>query len=225
MQTNLKAMRKYDAGLILITLVAVVAFVSVLFNLSPNTSATPRFSQLTYLNVDNGNALDFTTITRTPLTDWTPISSPINLGMNTSVHWFSMVIAPTQSNESRFLLHIDYPLLDSLDEALDQKLAESLIESALENLKQQEELQQFENMKMSMRIQHALNKALKLEGLREIVVEESLEPDEEREGNSVKYSPPLLDNPEEEVPVESGNEHQRRRPSPPKRSSPDGKED
>ena len=77
MQTNLKAMRKYDAGLILITLVAVVAFVSVLFSLSPNTSATPRFSQLTYLNVDNGNALDFTTITQTPLTDWTPISSPI----------------------------------------------------------------------------------------------------------------------------------------------------
>jgi Tfp pilus assembly protein PilE len=37
MQTNLKAMRKYDAGLILITLVAVVAFVSVLFSLSPNT--------------------------------------------------------------------------------------------------------------------------------------------------------------------------------------------
>ena len=100
-------MRKYDAGLILITLVAVVAFVSVLFSLSPNTSATPRFSQLTYLNVDNGNALDFTTITQTPLTDWTPISSPINLGMNTNVHWFSMVIAPTQSNESRFLLHID----------------------------------------------------------------------------------------------------------------------
>ena len=118
MQTNLKAMRKYDAGLILITLVAVVAFVSVLFSLSPNTSATPRFSQLTYLNVDNGNALDFTTITQTPLTDWTPISSPINLGMNTNVHWFSMVIAPTQSNESRFLLHIDYPLLDSLDVAI-----------------------------------------------------------------------------------------------------------
>ena len=39
MQTNLKAMRKYDAGLILITLVAVVAFVSVLFSLSPNTRA------------------------------------------------------------------------------------------------------------------------------------------------------------------------------------------
>ena len=118
MQTNLKAMRKYDAGLILITLVAVVAFVSVLFSLSPNTSATPRFSQLTYLDVDNGNALDFTTITQTPRTDWTPISSPINLGMNTNVHWFSMVIAPTQSNESRFLLHIDYPLLDSLDVAI-----------------------------------------------------------------------------------------------------------
>ena len=51
MQTNLKAMRKYDAGLILITLVAVVAFVSVLFSLSPNTSATPRISQLTNLDV------------------------------------------------------------------------------------------------------------------------------------------------------------------------------
>ena len=85
MQTNLKAMRKYDAGLILITVVAVVTFVSVLLNLSPTTTTSPRYSQLTYLTEDNSETLDFNRVTQIPLSDWAPISSPINLGMNTDV--------------------------------------------------------------------------------------------------------------------------------------------
>jgi len=127
MQTNLKAMRKYDAGLILITVVAVVTFVSVLLNLSPTTSTSERYSQLTYLTEDNSETLDFNRVTQIPLSDWAPISSPINLGMNTDVHWFSMVIAPTQSTESRFLLHIDYPLLDNLDVAVYSHIGSSPI--------------------------------------------------------------------------------------------------
>lgn len=118
MQTNLKAMRKYDAGLILITALAVVAFAIVLLNLSPASSLSPRFSQLTYLTETQGTTLDFNSVVQTPTSEWTQVSSPVNLGMNTDVHWFSMVVEPKKSSQSRFLLHIDYPLLDNLDVAV-----------------------------------------------------------------------------------------------------------
>ena len=118
MQTNLKAMRKYDAGLILITVLAVVAFVLVLLNLSPGTSLSPRFSQLTYLKETEGASLDFNSVIQIPTSEWTQVSPPVNLGMDTGVHWFSMIVQPTQSNQSRFLLHVDYPLLDNLDVAV-----------------------------------------------------------------------------------------------------------
>ena len=118
MQTNLKAMRKYDAGLILITALAVVTFALVLLNLSPATSLSPRFSQLTYLKETRGMKLDFNSVVQTSASEWSQVSSPVNLGMDTNAHWLSMVIEPTQSNQSRFLLHIDYPLLDNLDVAV-----------------------------------------------------------------------------------------------------------
>ena len=118
MQSNLKAMRKYDAGLILITVLAAVAFVFVLLNLSPATSLSPRFSQLTYLKETEGAPLDFNSAIQIPTSEWTQVSSPVNLGMDTGVHWFSMIVQPTQSNQSRFLLHVDYPLLDNLDVAV-----------------------------------------------------------------------------------------------------------
>ncbi|TKB01124.1 GGDEF domain-containing protein [Alteromonas portus] len=118
MQKNLKAMRKYDAGLILVTVLAAVAFVFVLMNLSPATSLSPRYSQLTYLKEGNRTPLDFTSVIQTPANAWSPISSPVNLGMDTDVYWFSMIVEPTQSSQSRFLLHIDYPLLDNLDVAV-----------------------------------------------------------------------------------------------------------
>ena len=118
MQTNLKAMRKYDAGLILTTVLAAVAFVFVLMNLSPATSVSPRYSQLSYLKEVNGKTFDFNNIIQTPANDWSPIASPVNLGMDTDVYWFSMIVEPTQSNQSRALLHIDYPLLDKLDVAV-----------------------------------------------------------------------------------------------------------
>ena len=111
-------MRKYDAGLILTTVLAAVAFVFVLMNLSPATSVSPRYSQLSYLKEVNGKTFDFNNIIQTPANDWSPIASPVNLGMDTDVYWFSMIVEPTQSNQSRALLHIDYPLLDKLDVAV-----------------------------------------------------------------------------------------------------------
>ena len=115
MQTNLKAMRKYDAGLVLITIVAVVGFISVLLNLSPFSNTTPKYSQLTYLQEGDEEPLDFANVSQKPMSDWRPVASPVNLGMDSNVHWFSMVVSPTQTSESRFLLHIDYPLLDHID--------------------------------------------------------------------------------------------------------------
>ncbi|WP_394223097.1 diguanylate cyclase [Alteromonas gracilis] len=129
MQTSLKAMRNYDAGLILITVVAVVAFMFVLLNLSPTTQSSPRFSQLFYFNEGEGGTLDFNNIVQKPLNEWSSISSPINLGIDTDVYWFSMVIDPTQSNEGRFLLHIDYPLLDNLDVAVYSQIGSTPIVS------------------------------------------------------------------------------------------------
>ena len=118
MQTNLKAMRKYDAGLVLITIVAVVGFISVLLNLSPFSNTTPKYSQLTYLQEGDEEPLDFANVSQKPMSDWRPVASPVNLGMDSNVHWFSMVVSPTQTSESRFWLHIDYPLLDHLDVAV-----------------------------------------------------------------------------------------------------------
>ena len=125
MQTNLKAMRKYDAGLIFVTIVAAVGFISVLLSLSPVTNANPKYSQLSYLKETEGKALDFRTVAQTSLDEWQSVSSPINLGMDTKVHWFSMIVSPTQSTGSRYLLHIDYPLIDHLDVAVFSQLGSS----------------------------------------------------------------------------------------------------
>lgn len=125
MQTNLKAMRKYDAGLIFVTIVAAVGFISVLLSLSPITNANPKYSQLSYLKETEGKALDFRAVAQTSLDEWQSVSSPINLGMDTKVHWFSMIVSPTQSTGSRYLLHIDYPLIDHLDVAVFSQLGSS----------------------------------------------------------------------------------------------------
>lgn len=125
MQTNLKAMRKYDAGLIFVTIVAAVGFISVLLSLSPITNANPKYSQLSYLKETEGKALDFRTVAQTSLDEWQSVSSPINLGMDTKVHWFSMIVSPTHSTGSRYLLHIDYPLIDHLDVAVFSQLGSS----------------------------------------------------------------------------------------------------
>ena len=125
MQTNLKAMRKYDAGLIFVTIVAAVGFISLLLSLSPITNANPKYSQLIYLKQTEGEALNFRTVAQTSLDEWQSVSSPINLGMDTKVHWFSMIVSPTQSTGSRYLLHIDYPLIDHLDVAVFSQLGSS----------------------------------------------------------------------------------------------------
>ncbi len=125
MQTNLKAMRKYDAGLIFVTIVAAVGFISLLLSLSPITNANPKYSQLIYLKETEGEALNFRTVAQTSLDEWQSVSSPINLGMDTKVHWFSMIVSPTQSTGSRYLLHIDYPLIDHLDVAVFSQLGSS----------------------------------------------------------------------------------------------------
>ena len=114
MRLNLKAMPRYDAGLVAITVIAVVAFIFVVFSLSPSTSKGPHFSQLEYL-IDNDSSLDFNTITRVPNGQWTSVSSPVNLGMHSETYWFSLLVPPTESDEHRYLLHIDYPLIDNLD--------------------------------------------------------------------------------------------------------------
>lgn len=118
MQTNRIAMRRYDAGLIFVTLIAVVGFISVLLNLSPITKVTPKYTQLSHLKESDGEALDFVSVSKKSLGEWKSVSSPVNLGMDTSVHWFSMMVSPTQSTGSRYLLHIDYSLIDHLDVAV-----------------------------------------------------------------------------------------------------------
>ena len=114
MQINSKVLKNYDAGLILITAVAVVSFILFSLSLTPNKGAAPQYSQLMY-TIDEDESLSFDNITRLDTDKWLPTTSPVNLGMNTAVHWFSFVIPPTQSASDSFLLHIDYPLLDYLD--------------------------------------------------------------------------------------------------------------
>ena len=115
MQINSNAIRRYDIGLIATTLIAVFAFIIVIVNLSPVAESAPRYSQLKYLKNEKGNDYNFDNIAQVPASEWSTISAPVNLGMDGDVQWFSLVIAPTQSDESRFILHIDYPLLDTLD--------------------------------------------------------------------------------------------------------------
>ncbi|WP_338519948.1 sensor domain-containing diguanylate cyclase [Alteromonas gracilis] len=114
MRINLKAMPRYDAGLVAITIIAVVAFVFVVFSLSPSMSNGPQFSQLKYLSQAE-DTLNFDNITRVPNGHWKPVTSPVNLGMHNDIYWFSLLIPPTQSDEHRYVLHIDYPLIDNLD--------------------------------------------------------------------------------------------------------------
>merc|ERR1739841_168106 len=38
--------------------------------------------------------------------------------MSENVHWFRLTVSPTQHTQGRFLLQLDYPLLDELDMAV-----------------------------------------------------------------------------------------------------------
>jgi len=114
MPINSKVLRSYDAGLILVTVVAVTSFILLSLSLRPQQSVTPQYTQLMYA-IEDGESLSFNNIINLPSDKWSPVTAPINLGMNTRVHWFSFVIPPTQSAKNNFLLHIDYPLLDHLD--------------------------------------------------------------------------------------------------------------
>jgi len=123
MLINTDKVRSYDVGLILTTLVAVSLFLLVAFHLSPSAVTEERFSQLAYL-VEDGNgskegpSLDFSTILDVSDSRWTPTTSPVNLGMSENVHWFRLTVSPTQHMQGRFLLQLDYPLLDELDMAV-----------------------------------------------------------------------------------------------------------
>ncbi|BFT28997.1 diguanylate cyclase [Alteromonas sp. D210916BOD_24] len=114
MRINLKTIPKYDASLIAITLIVILTCIWIALKFSPETHSASRYSQLVYLTERSDN-YDFTSITQVPQSQWSPISSPINMGMNSDVHWFSLVISPTQSTDSRYILHVDYPLLDILE--------------------------------------------------------------------------------------------------------------
>ena len=123
MLINTDKVRSYDVGLILTSLVAVSLFLLVAFHLSPSAVTEERFSQLAYL-VEDGNgskegpSLDFSTILDVSDSRWTPTTSPVNLGMSENVHWFRLTVSPTQHMQGRFLLQLDYPLLDELDMAV-----------------------------------------------------------------------------------------------------------
>ncbi|NDW22963.1 sensor domain-containing diguanylate cyclase [Alteromonas hispanica] len=114
MRKKLDLLRNHDAWLLLTTCVAVAIFVWLFLNISPSTSLPPHYSQLTYLTTNN-DEIDFDNVAQVPKSRWTAISSPINLGMSDKTVWFSLVVDPTQSPESQYLLHIDYALLDVLD--------------------------------------------------------------------------------------------------------------
>ena len=114
MRKKLYLLRNHDAWLLLTTCLAVTIFVWLFVNISPSTSLPPHYSQLKYLTTTN-DEIDFDNVEQVPKSRWTAISSPINLGMSDKTVWFSLVVDPTQSPESQYLLHIDYALLDILD--------------------------------------------------------------------------------------------------------------
>ncbi len=117
MQINLRTIPKYDASLLAITLIVILTCIWIALKYSPANHFASRYSQLVYLS-DTAEKYDFNSITDVPSNQWTPISSPVNLGMDDAVHWFSLVISPTQSAERRYVLHVDYPLLDELEVAV-----------------------------------------------------------------------------------------------------------
>ncbi len=114
MRINLKTIPKHDVSLIALTFLAVMTCVWITVNLSPDKHSASRYSQLMHLTEAN-EVYDFKSITQVALGKWTSISSPIHLGLNSNVHWFSFVVSPTKNKNTRYLLHIDYPLIDELD--------------------------------------------------------------------------------------------------------------
>ena len=114
MQIHTDKLRNYDVGLLVTAIVAVVLFISLFLNISPNSSQPPHYSQLKY-RFASSDELNFENVDQVPSNQWMPATSPVNLGMSDKTVWFSMVIEPTQSPDSKYLLHIDYALLDELD--------------------------------------------------------------------------------------------------------------
>ncbi|MDO6568939.1 diguanylate cyclase [Alteromonas sp. 1_MG-2023] len=113
MQLNRQAVRNYDLALFIITVVAVSIFAIVAVSVTPEHTTKDRVTQLAYLN-DAGNTLTFEQVLEKDASQWTPASSPVNLGMSSTAYWFSFIVAPAASSTEDYLLEIDYALLDEL---------------------------------------------------------------------------------------------------------------
>jgi len=107
----------YDVELVATTVLAIVLLTFIAFNLSPENDIHSRVSQLKY-TVSKDKDVTFDDVFLYSDTKWTPTSSPVNLGMGEATYWFSFMVSPTESQGSRFLLEVDYSLLDTLDVAI-----------------------------------------------------------------------------------------------------------
>ena len=102
MQIHTDKLRNYDVGLLVTAIVAVVLFISLFLNISPNSSQPSHYSQLKY-RFASPDELNFENVDQVPSNQWMPAASPVNLGMSDKAVWFSMVIEPTQSPDSCLL--------------------------------------------------------------------------------------------------------------------------
>lgn len=136
MLINKDNVRNYDLGLIITTISAVVLLLIIAFNFSPKQTEEARFSQLAYIEQDT-EKFDFDSITTVSPDRWQFVTAPVNLGMDSDVHWFKFTLAPTHPIHGDFLLQIDYALIDRLDIALYAPLGSSpkVVYRAGDNLK------------------------------------------------------------------------------------------
>lgn len=114
MQLNTGMVRRYDEWLIAITLAVVALFLYVVQPYIRADDQQQRISEIRYTS-SAASAFSIQSYSEIAAVDWTPVSNPVNLGMQDGVHWFNFSVRRDALLSEEALLEVAYPLLDNIE--------------------------------------------------------------------------------------------------------------
>lgn len=113
MQLHTFTVRRYDFWLVAVTCTVIAFFALVAYNLVPVDDQQARIGEIHYLE-DPSDSLNLQTLPPPNSSRWQAIANPVNLGMNNVPYWFTFTLPVIDQSVGKYLLEINYPLLDDV---------------------------------------------------------------------------------------------------------------
>lgn len=112
MQLGSQLQRNYDGWLLFFSALVTAFFIFIYSSLTTHHIAAYNHFDVHY-QLQTENLATISDVTASS-PQWLEIEEPVNLGMKTAPYWFRLTLPPTPKEQGRFLLNINYPLLDNL---------------------------------------------------------------------------------------------------------------